>query len=667
MTVKTKKLADDFYMLISRRLLLFIYFILFVIALASFYNLLSFRLQSALDIAERNLLTVQMSISGASTNAANHLRILQHVAQERFPEIQPVSPHPLFEALTENPDEKSYSLQTIPPVINPEDSSYLVGGGTLPDRTSSKAKEIELALHLNPLLKDIKRQVPNATWIYYYSANHFINMYPFEPQALLWSDEWMTHPLFAETKPDKNPQRSLRWHEAYVDEAGKGLMTSLVAPVFDKNDRFRAMVGIDFTLGSLHQYLAGPGLELGTTLLIDGRGNVLADPAQDMLQETKVPKLQDSLPPALQASVNTILTLPPNKYHDLAGWKIFVMDIENTPWRLIFLVDLNKLWLQTLSNMWAEAIALLLLATVLGGVDQRYRLSQNLLMFKSAVDSNLAAIIITDIQSRIQYVNDSFSTMTGYSSQEVLGKKISLLKSGLTPQETYTQLWSAILAGNSWKNELLNKKKDGTLYWASILISPVTNKYTNRFFIVVMEDISERKSLQEKLQTLATTDELTGLTNRRHFFEIAKRELARAARYNKPASVLMLDIDYFKQVNDQSGHAAGDILLQKFAQHCLSLIRPQDCLSRLGGEEFSILLPETNLEQAWILGERLRQSLEHAHFTIAPDTTTTITCSIGVAQKLETDENFEALLSRADAALYVAKNNGRNLVCKAPQ
>ena len=92
MTVKTKKLADDFYMLISRRLLLFIYFILFVIAVASFYNLLSFRLQSALDIAERNLLTVQMSISGASTNAANHLRILQHVAQERFPETQPDPP-----------------------------------------------------------------------------------------------------------------------------------------------------------------------------------------------------------------------------------------------------------------------------------------------------------------------------------------------------------------------------------------------------------------------------------------------------------------------------------------------------------------------------------------------------------------------------------------------
>lgn len=665
--MKSQKIINDFYMLISRRLLLFIYLMLLVLAAVIFDNLISFRVNAALEIAERNLTTVQMSISGASTNAANHLRILQHVAQENFSEIHSTAPHPLFSALAENPDKKSYSLHAIPPMIKKEDSSYLVGGGTIPDLSSQKATEIDLALRLNPLFKNIKQQVPSATWIYYYSANHFINMYPYEPQALLWSDDWMTHPLFTETKPAKNPQRSLRWHEVYVDEAGKGLMTSLVAPVFDKNDRFRAMVGIDFTLGSLHQYLAGPGLELGTTLLVDGRGNVLADPAQDMLQETTVPQLQDSLPPALQASVNTILTLPPNKYHDLAGWKIFVMDIENTPWRLIFLVDLNKLWLQTLSNMWAEAIALLLLATVLGGVDQRYRLSQNLLMFKSAVDSSLAAIIITDIQSRIQYANDSFSTITGYSSQEVLGKKISLLKSDLTPQETYTHLWSTILAGNSWKNELLNKKKDGTLYWASILISPVTNKYTNRFFIVVMEDISERKSLQEKLQTLATTDELTGLTNRRHFFEIAKRELARAARYNKPTSVLMLDIDYFKQVNDQSGHAAGDLLLQKFAQHCLSLIRPQDCLSRLGGEEFSILLPETNLEQAWILGERLRQSLEHAHFTIAPDTTTTITCSIGVAQKLETDENFEALLSRADAALYVAKNNGRNLVCKAPQ
>lgn len=665
--MKSKKIINDFYMLISRRLLLFIYLMLLVLAAVIFDNLISFRVNAALEIAERNLTTVQLSISGASTNAANHLRILQHVAQENFSEIHSTAPPPLFSALAENPDKKSYSLHAIPPMIKKEDSSYLVGGGTIPDRTSSKAKEIELALHLNPLLKDIKRQVPNATWIYYYSANHFINMYPFEPQALLWSDDWMTHPLFTETKPAKNPQRSLRWHEVYIDEAGKGLMTSLVAPVFDKKDQFRAMVGIDFTLGNLHQYLTVPGLGIGSPLLVDTRGNVLANPTPTMLQETQVPQLADLLPPPLQASTNTLLTLPPKQYHDIAGWKVFVMDIENAPWRLIFLVDSNTLWWHTLSSMWAEAIALLLLLIVLGGIDQRYRLSQRLLIFKAAVDSSLAAIIITDVQGKIQYANDSFSTITGYSLNEVSGKKTSILKSGNTPQEVYRNLWDTILSGKSWKNELLNRKKDGTTYWASILISPVSSKYTNRFFIVVMEDISERKSLQEKLQTLATTDELTGLTNRRHFFEIAKRELARAARYNKPASVLMLDIDYFKQVNDQSGHAAGDILLQKFAQHCLSLIRPQDCLSRLGGEEFSILLPETNLEQAWILGERLRQSLEHAHFTIAPDTTTTITCSIGVAQKLETDENFEALLSRADAALYVAKNNGRNLVCKAPQ
>lgn len=665
--MKATKMADDLYMLISRRLLLFVYLLLFLIAVASFDNLLAFRINSSLDIAERNLLTVQTSIGDASTNAANHLRILQHVAQENFSKNRPSSLHPLFLALKENPDKKSYSLQTLPAQLKKEDCSYLVGGGTLPEAASSKANEIELALRLNPLLKDIKQQVPNATWIYYYSANYFINMYPFEPQALLWSDAWMTHPLFTETKPDKNPQRLLRWHEVYIDEAGKGLMTSLVAPVFDKQDHFRAMVGIDFTLGSLRQYLSGPGLEIGTPLLVDNHGNVLADPVQDRLAETKVPQLQDLLPPPLQASANTLLTLPANQYHDIADWKVFAMDIENTPWRLIFIVDLSSLWWQTLSSMWVEALALFLLLTVLGGVDQRYRLSQNLLMFKAAVDSNIAAIIITDIQSRIQYANDSFTTMTGYSSQEVAGKKISLLKSGQTPQTTYRHLWSTVLAGESWRNELLNRKKDGTLYWASILISPVTSKHTNRFFIVVMEDITERKSLQEKLHALATTDELTGLTNRRHFFEIAKKELARAARYTKPISVLMLDIDYFKQVNDTAGHAAGDLLLQKFAQHCLSLIRPQDCLSRLGGEEFALLLPETTLEQAWILGERIRKSLEHAQFAVSSNATTTITCSIGAAQKLDTDDTFEALLSRADAALYVAKSNGRNQVCKAPQ
>ena len=665
--MKSQKIINDFYMLISRRLLLFIYLMLLVLAAVIFDNLISFRVNAALEIAERNLTTVQMSISGASTNAANHLRILQHVAQENFSEIHSTAPHPLFSALAENLDKKSYSLQAIPLMIKKEDSSYLVGGGTIPDLSSQKATEIDLALRLNPLFKDIKQQVPSATWIYYYSANHFINMYPYEPQALLWSDDWMTHPLFTETKPAKNPQRSLRWHEVYIDEAGKGLMTSLVAPVFDKKDQFRAMVGIDFTLGNLHQYLTVPGLGIGSPLLVDTRGNVLANPTPTMLQETQVPQLADLLPPPLQASTNTLLTLPPNQYHDIAGWKVFVMDIENAPWRLIFLVDSNTLWWHTLSSMWAEAIALLLLLIVLGGIDQRYRLSQRLLIFKAAVDSSLAAIIITDVQGKIQYANDSFSTITGYSLNEVSGKKTSILKSGNTPQEVYRNLWDTILSGKSWKNELLNRKKDGTTYWASILISPVSSKYTNRFFIVFMEDTTERKALQEQLQTLAATDELTSLINRRHFFEIAKTELARAARYSNPTSILMIDIDYFKHVNDTLGHAAGDLLLQKFAQHCLSLIRSQDCLSRLGGEEFALLLPETTLEQAWRLGERIRTSLEHTQFSVSPDTTTNITCSIGAAQKLETDDTFEALLSRADAALYVAKNSGRNLVCKAPQ
>ncbi len=665
--MKSPKIANDFYMLISRRLLLFIYLILLVIAAVIFDNLISFRVNAALEIAERNLATVQMSISSASTNAANHLRILQHVAQENFSERDSTAPHPLFLALAENPDKKSYSLQAIPPMIRKEDSSYLVGGGTIPDLSSPRATEIDLALRLNPLFKDIKQQVPSATWIYYYSANHFINMYPYEPQALLWSDEWMTHPLFMETKPAKNPQRSLRWHEVYVDEAGKGLMTSLVAPVFDKKDQFRAMVGIDFTLGDLHQYLTIPGLGIGSPLLVDTRGNILASPTPAMLQETQVPQLADLLPPPLQSSANTLLTLSPNQYHDIAGWKVFVMDIDNAPWRLIFLVDSNNLRWHTLSSMWVEAIALLLLLTVLGGIYQRYRLSQRLLIFKAAVDSSLAAIIITDVKGKIQYVNDSFSTITGYSLNEVFGKKTSLLKSGNTPQKVYRNLWDTILSGKSWKNELLNRKKDGTTYWASILISPVTSKYTNRFFIVVMEDTTERKALQEQLHTFATTDELTALINRRHFFEIAKKELARAVRYNKPTSILMIDIDYFKHVNDTLGHAAGDLLLQKFAQHCLSLIRSQDCLSRLGGEEFALLLPETTLEQAWMLGERIRKSLAHAQFAVSSNATTTITCSIGAAQKLDTDDTFEALLSRADAALYVAKNNGRNLVCKAPQ
>jgi diguanylate cyclase (GGDEF)-like protein len=171
-----------------------------------------------------------------------------------------------------------------------------------------------------------------------------------------------------------------------------------------------------------------------------------------------------------------------------------------------------------------------------------------------------------------------------------------------------------------------------------------------------------QRRLAHTLEAQAHTDVLTGLANRRRFFEVADAELARARRYGTPLSVLMLDIDHFKDVNDAHGHRAGDRVLQQLARTCLEVLRTVDVVGRVGGEEFAILLPETAREGAVEVAERLREAVGRAEVAREEGVPLRVTVSIGVST-LSGAANLDTLMSQADTALYDAKHAGRNRVC----
>ena len=173
----------------------------------------------------------------------------------------------------------------------------------------------------------------------------------------------------------------------------------------------------------------------------------------------------------------------------------------------------------------------------------------------------------------------------------------------------------------------------------------------------------ENRSTHEELERRAYSDYLTGLANRRYFIEQAETEVARALRYGEELSILMLDVDHFKQVNDQHGHKVGDIVLQKLSAVCKTSVRAFDIVGRLGGEEFAVLFPKTGMTQALIAAEHLRAALAAAEVVVSNETTLHFTASLGVATLSRDDSHIDMLLSRADKALYQAKNGGRNRVC----
>lgn len=167
------------------------------------------------------------------------------------------------------------------------------------------------------------------------------------------------------------------------------------------------------------------------------------------------------------------------------------------------------------------------------------------------------------------------------------------------------------------------------------------------------------KERQDLLEKWATTDPLTGLMNRRHFFELADRELEQTRRSNRPLSFIMLDIDHFKKVNDEHGHLVGDAAIIQIAELLKQELRKVDFCGRYGGEEFVLCLPDTPLQGALELGERIRQEVEKLEIDTKDDNLLHITASLGVAENQQ-DPNVEAILKRADQALYEAKAAGRN-------
>ena len=315
-------------------------------------------------------------------------------------------------------------------------------------------------------------------------------------------------------------------------------------------------------------------------------------------------------------------------------------------------------------------------------VDQERQLRQNEAMFAALVTGvNDFALFSLDGEGRIDSWNTSGERQTGFSSEDVMGRDLGIFDGG--GDETRTRAMEQIqdAAREGWSlREGSSVRRNGDRYFCQIMVAAnrevkgtaqgtPTESSAIVGYAVVLRDVTERRVSSDELRRLLTTDNLTGASNRARFFDIAETEIGRCRVAARPISAIMLDVDHFKQVNDCFGHAAGDTLLRSLVQLCRAQLRGRDVLARMGGEEFAILLPDTGLDEAMVIAERIRlavvSNLHVPHSTcltgdrwLAPSMTVSLGCAAltGLAMDVDT------LLKSADEALYDAKRSGRDRV-----
>ena len=260
----------------------------------------------------------------------------------------------------------------------------------------------------------------------------------------------------------------------------------------------------------------------------------------------------------------------------------------------------------------------------------------------------------TDLDANITEVSQAFCDISGYTKEELLGKSHQIVRDFDTPESVYEELWNTILRGEVWQGELKNRRKDGSAYWVLAVISPKKDEDGNiAGFTSIRQDITDKKRSEE----LSITDPLTGLYNRLKLDELFHTFIHVSQRHGTPFSILLLDIDRFKSVNDTYGHQVGDTVLQEFADILRKNVRTEDVVGRWGGEEFMILAPGSDIEAAKRLAQKLRVEVETFSFSTIGHKT----CSFGVSSYHKGDDE-KSMVSRADDALYRAKANGRNRV-----
>jgi signal transduction histidine kinase len=363
---------------------------------------------------------VASSVEMLVATCIDHVEMLRHQAEALLSESSTsYASRRLFAGLAPSGDFSGYALDAIPRGVDPRRVGNLTGSGEIPPIESGAGREMLMAMTLNPLFEATHNQIPDAAWVYYTSANHFMAIQPWTPSRdFHWSEDLLTYDFYKLGQPAQNPARQAFWTDVYLDVAGKGMMATVGEPVYDQTGRFRGTIDLDLTLGTMSHLMSLGDFGLARVLLVTGQGHVIADSASASAPPTALANLADLLPqsPALLRAA----AAPGDRHgtfrrHD--DWLLHSTAIDGVSWRLVMFVDRGALALEVARSIWIGFVGLALLAVALVAVEQRRRaagaLAENVKQLKG-VTMNLAAA-----RDEAQQANNAKSMLLANVSHEL--------------------------------------------------------------------------------------------------------------------------------------------------------------------------------------------------------------------------------------------------------
>ena len=344
--------------------------------------------QARLDHLHHQLGDVAENVTTLVNASTGHLDLMRRQAEALLEEPAPTfGARRAFAGLAPAESFSGFALDRLPPNSSPDQLVNLTGAGAVPLIQSRAGREMLMALSLGAVLQATHDQIPDAAWIYYISANHFMVLAPWVPSRdTHWKESMLSHDFYKAGTPEQNPSRGLFWTDLYVDAAGKGLMTTVGRPVYDKSDRFRGTINLDLTLATIDRYLAQTDFGQGRALLVNAQNHVIADSAAQQPSGQALVNLADVLPKQAALDAEELSAQDrPGAFHQHGDWVVYVKPVEGAPWRFLMLVDHHVLIGEVLQSLWIGFAGLTLLAVALFAVEQRRRAS-------NALRDNVAAL-----------------------------------------------------------------------------------------------------------------------------------------------------------------------------------------------------------------------------------------------------------------------------------